>query len=95
MVIHGCHAYSTNACPKFIVAVVRFIKDGGDELEGFSYLPMACDEVIRAIHEYFKASNRLVLASNDFHRSRHTDVSMIQSSKICDDDDSTDSDNTD
>ena len=64
-------------------------------MEGFSYLPMACDEVIRAIHGYFKASNRLVLVSNNFHRSRHTDVSMIQSSQICDDDDSTDSDNID
>jgi hypothetical protein len=92
MVIHGCHAFSTNACPKFIVAAVQFVKDGGDELEGFAYSPMACEEVIKAIHGHFKANNRLVFVSSNFHRSMHAGM-MPNSSQMCDDEDSSESDN--
>jgi hypothetical protein len=94
MVIHGCHAFCTNACPKYIVAAVQFLKDGGDELEGFAYSPMACEEVIKSIHGHFRADNRLVFVSDAFHRSMYADVSMTQNSQIiCDDEDSSESDN--
>lgn len=73
MVIQGCHVYAMSASPTIIVAAVQFLQEGGDALQGFEYVPMTMDEVLKAVHGHFKAGTRLVFVSNDFHTSMHTD----------------------
>ncbi len=61
MVIHRCHVYAMNASPRFIVAAIQFLEEGGDALRGFEYVPMTREEILKVIHGHFKAGTRVNL----------------------------------
>jgi hypothetical protein len=56
MVIHRCHVYAMNANPRFIVAAIQFLEEGGDALRGFEYVPMTREEILKAIHGHLSSS---------------------------------------
>jgi hypothetical protein len=69
MVIHGLHQFCTTNCPKMIVGAVQFLQESGVALEGSEYVPMANDEMVKAVHGTFQANTRFVFISNALHQT--------------------------
>ena len=69
MVIQGLHKYCTTNCPNIIVGAVQFLQEGGMAMDGFEYVPMTNDEMVRAIHGTFKANSKFVFISVSLHNT--------------------------
>jgi hypothetical protein len=82
MVIHGLHQYCTPNCPKMIVGAVQFIEEGGLALDGFEYVPMTNDEMVKAIHGTFKASSRFVFVSETLQRTMINISNMPEGNQV-------------